>query len=52
MLHALALVYAAQNVYARARDYVAQALAIAEEGADAELCQACIQVRNNLPAGE
>jgi predicted ATPase len=52
MLHAVALVYAVQNVYTRARDYVAQALAIAEEDADAELCQACIQVRNNLPAGE
>jgi tetratricopeptide (TPR) repeat protein len=52
MLHALALVHAAQKVYAQAHDCVAQALAIAEEGADEELRQACVQVRDNLPAGE
>jgi tetratricopeptide (TPR) repeat protein len=52
MQHALALVYAAQHLYAQARDCVAQALAIAEEGADTKLRQACTQVRDNLPARE
>jgi tetratricopeptide (TPR) repeat protein len=52
MLHALALAYAAQNLYTQARDCVAQAVAIAEEGADEDLHRACVQVYNQLPAGE
>jgi tetratricopeptide (TPR) repeat protein len=52
MLHALALAYAAQNLYTQARDYAAQALAIAEKGTDEDLRRACVQVYNQLPAGE
>jgi tetratricopeptide (TPR) repeat protein len=52
MLHALALAYAAQNLYTQASACAAQALAIAEEGTDEDLRQACVQVHNQLPAGE
>jgi hypothetical protein len=52
MLHALASVHATQDLPALARDCLAQALAIAEECADAELRRACVQVQDQLSAGQ
>lgn len=52
MLNSLALVFAAQNLHTQARDYLAQALAIAEECADEELRGACADVQDQLSAGK
>lgn len=52
MLHVLASVYAAQGMSAQACDCAAQALAIAEACADEELRSACVQVQDQLSAGE
>ena len=51
MLHALAQVDAAQNLYMQAHGDIEQALSIAQECADENLRRACIQVRDQLPTG-
>jgi tetratricopeptide (TPR) repeat protein len=52
MLYSLGLIHAGQDGYEQARDYLLQARAIAQDCADAELFQACDNLRTQIPEGQ